>query len=529
MRYPEGSRRSNSINLSEDGNFSERAVSSHQHPLRLPSSSSGSRESEASLHDAVEVENDLPGRNPDESGPTPGPGDRKHSIETISEHVLFGNNNGHNSFLYLYYSSSSSNRASLQKNNFLKRPYTTGGAGCGGDFKGNAMGSHNIPLREGSHHWNERQPSGTSSLGPSPILRDEEEDEFRERKSTGPRDMQDANGNKNETELTPYPVYMSPMEGSPARSSSSSSEDSEGDEEDTRTSSRITGGPRTDRLDSFGADLLDDDWDKAYSVRDVDANYVMSPDPGQMKRRESDLEQVSMLGSNKNSLKRHTPGKSVIKQQSSTTSSNNLSVSKSSIQSSARSGVVSKQNSIKRVRVADDPRKGSHGTSMNKWSSTSSVTGRSQSKLTPLSSSGPSRTPSTRSLKQGSTPRHGVTHHHKPLSGSEEEDDDEENPHGSTTTDHMDQMSFQFRNGIGAFFGTEASRRIAQKHEPTPEEMYEKEMQSWRPRLATGATIFFATLFILSSVSLLFVFPILVDPILVGFEAQFSREPVLCR
>lgn len=51
----------------------------------------------------------------------------------------------------------------------------------------------------------------------------------------------------------------------------------------------------------------------------------------------------------------------------------------------------------------------------------------------------------------------------------------------------------------------------------------------WLMRLRTVLLVFLGTLFVLSLASLLFVFPIIVDPILLGMEAHFSTTPSNCR
>lgn len=601
MRYPEGTRRSNSITLSGDrsgGSSGGRDQRHHLNPIRFPSSSTASQDSQYQ-EDAADNDVQLPGSTAaaddnDNSTTSNSGGVGRANIETISEHVLFGNNNGNNSFLYLYYSSSSTQRNNSLQNNtsdhILRRPYTTGGGGGGFNFKGRKiMGSSQQQQGDDPLHkpqWNEFSGEGEREE-PPPIFTDDNEDYFEEGNMSSKNDV---NGNsksgggvgggriRNDNETMPYPVYLSPVEGSPVPSLSPKqmSFGEEGSTEETRSSSILTS-TRRDRLDSFGADLLEDDWDKIYSVPDVGARYIMSPEPSsgsgttkemgtKRKQSESDsgpMDKTSSSIHRHHHQKHHSHNhqhhhkKQPITQQHSTTSSNNLSVSKISLQSSANSINRARQGqgggSIKRVRVV--PTEGgkggggiTRGNSMKQWSSTSSM--KSPNKLSPLSSNPGSRTPSTRSLKRA-TPHHhhhhhphqhhhGVTHHHhKPLNGVDgngEDDDDDDHENGgkvrinsTTTQDGFDQMSFQFQNGIGAFFGTPASRQISQKNEPSPEEMFKLEMLSWRPRLALGATIFTATLLILSCASLLFVFPIFVDPILVGLEAEFSKEPVMCR
>lgn len=57
----------------------------------------------------------------------------------------------------------------------------------------------------------------------------------------------------------------------------------------------------------------------------------------------------------------------------------------------------------------------------------------------------------------------------------------------------------------------------------------EKVKKNWKQRLKWLATTFLSLTIIFSGFSLLFIIPIIVDPILIGFQAQFSIEPVQCR
>ncbi|CAL8110612.1 unnamed protein product [Orchesella dallaii] len=476
MRFPEGDKSASINNNSGEDSF-----------VRFPSTSSTSQELD------------------DERTPN-----SNTNIATISEHVLFENNDGRNRFLYLYYSSSNNPSYNSQ------RPFTTGGGGGGGKGAKWKMDSG-----KGDQQWNDLSGlrSSIGSAGPSPMpsfladadAEDEEGNKYDKQK------MSDSHNKSSGTGSTPYPVYLPPRD-----------DDDEDEGEDDRNamlfpseSPQKSNGRRGEeeerkgrnRLDSFTADLLDDEWDKIYSVPNVDSRYLLSPEPGSRSRPAND---------NLNSYKSDR-----IPRQSTSKQSNSLNVSKislaSSASSSSRAHLISNENSgnknssLKRVRIVPDPKVSSgYANSRKKASSRSSS--RSNRNLSPVSSS----IISSDSVRK----KHGKTsHHHQPPPNTMGHGNGNGNKRVSNTT--LDQMSF--KNGIGAYFGTSASRKHLQDPELTPEEMYHQELQGWRSRLATAATIFTATLFILSCSSLLFVFPILVDPILVGFEAQFSSQPVLCR
>jgi len=51
----------------------------------------------------------------------------------------------------------------------------------------------------------------------------------------------------------------------------------------------------------------------------------------------------------------------------------------------------------------------------------------------------------------------------------------------------------------------------------------------WKRRCKTCSIVTSGSLIILSSFSLLFIVPLIVDPILVGFAARFTQDPVSCR
>ncbi|ODN05689.1 Protein tipE [Orchesella cincta] len=471
MRFPEGDKSASINNNSGDDSF-----------VRFPSTSSTSQE----LDDERTTSNT--------------------NIATISEHVLFENNDGRNGFLYLYYSSTNNPGFNSQ------RPYTTGG---GGGVKGAGAKWKMDSGSGGQQKWNDlsglRSISGSAGPSPMPFPADDEEGYKYDKQK-----MSDFNKKPSGTTgATPYPVYLPPGDGNdddddddvgntmlfPSESPEKSNDRRGRGDEEERTG--------RGRLDSFTADLLDDDWEKIYGVPNVDSRYLLSPSPGSRSRA---------VNVNPNKSGRFP-------RQSTSKESNSLNVSKISLASSASSSSRAhliynetsgnnKNSSLKRVRITPDT-KGSGYPSSKKLSSRSSS--RSNRKLSPVSSS----IISSSSVRK----KHGVTsHHHQPPPNSMSNGNGNVKRVSNTT---LDQMSF--KNGIGAYFGTEASRRHLQNPELTPEEMYHQEMQGWRSRLATAATIFTATLFILSCSSLLFVFPILVDPILVGFEAQFSNQPVICR
>lgn len=487
MRYPERNKSDSSVvNISDTQS------------VRFPSSST------TDSQDLFENDDSIPNANGDEAG-------NANNVATISEHVLFGNNNGHNSFLYLFYSSSTTSNETNPNNN-SRRPYTTGGGAQKGGYK--TMGSSMQQWNDLSGEGGRRSKLG--SAGPSPVFYNQEDgNEFHEKKVYGSKGLlspkSEDSGHQNDNDNTPYPVYLSPIEGSPVLLASSPASASK-----SKSSGSKVYPQRDQRLDAFAADLLDeDDWEKIYSVPDVDPRYILSPSspPNGTSRKIGNA--GTGLGSTSHATKNY-----------------NLEVFNDKTSKAASASSLNQAGSIhpnpggasvKRVRVNPDEagrgirRDRVGGNSVKKWSGTG------QGKK--LSSTTSSSTSSAKSMKRsgGGNPHH----QHQPLNNNHQLDMEGQRFSSSATADGLDQMSF--RNGIGEYFGTAASRKISHSQEATPEEMYQKELDGWKPRLATAATIFLAVVFIMSCSSLLFVFPILVDPILVGFEAQFSEDPVTCR
>jgi len=89
-------------------------------------------------------------------------------------------------------------------------------------------------------------------------------------------------------------------------------------------------------------------------------------------------------------------------------------------------------------------------------------------------------------------------------------------------------------SGVGRHFGRKSTTSLMDLTDEvqsveTPGEFHGIDVLGYLTRLKAVSIVFLATLFILSSSSLLFVFPIVIDPILLGMEAQFSVQPVQCR
>lgn len=89
-------------------------------------------------------------------------------------------------------------------------------------------------------------------------------------------------------------------------------------------------------------------------------------------------------------------------------------------------------------------------------------------------------------------------------------------------------------SGVGRHYGKKRSNSNISLGDSLPgdgegDDSLGAELLAYLMRLKAVTIVFLGTLLVLSVSSLLFVFPIVVDPILLGLEAQFSRDPVNCR